>query len=90
MVGDGFAVVDAEAAPALALVGFEALDGVKEGEGGRGVGLWAGSEGRDYWVSSQWGFFWLRPISYKVGSRSAPQPLFHIPLSGVQCPLAED
>lgn len=31
MVGDGFAMVDAEAAPALALVRFEAFDGMEEG-----------------------------------------------------------
>ena len=34
MVGDRFAVVDAEAAPAFALGGFEALEEVEEGERG--------------------------------------------------------
>lgn len=38
MVGDGFAVGDAEAAPAFAGGGLEALDGVEEGEGGGWVG----------------------------------------------------
>ena len=47
MVGDALAVVDAEAPPSFALVGFEALEGVEEGEGGGAVGLRAGVEGRD-------------------------------------------
>lgn len=38
VVGDGFAVVDVEAAPALAFGGLEALEEVEEGEWGGGVG----------------------------------------------------
>ncbi len=41
MVCDGFAVGDAEAAPAFALGGFEAGEGVEEGNGTGRVGFWA-------------------------------------------------
>ena len=34
MIGDGLAVVEAEAAPAFALGGFEALEHVEEGDRG--------------------------------------------------------
>ncbi len=40
MVGDGFAGLDAEAAPAFAFGGLEALEEVEEGEGGGGLGGW--------------------------------------------------
>ena len=38
VVGDGFAVVDVEAAPAFAFGGFEAREEVEEGEGGGWLG----------------------------------------------------
>ena len=39
VVADGFAVVEAEAAPAFALGGLEALEEVEEGDRGGGRGL---------------------------------------------------
>ena len=46
MVGDGFAVEDAHAAPAFAFCGFEAREEVEEGDGGGGGGGWGwGGEG---------------------------------------------
>lgn len=45
VVGDGFTIVDAEAAPAFAFVRFEAFDCVKEGKGGGSVGFGARDEG---------------------------------------------
>ena len=46
VVGDGFAVADAEAPPAFALGGFEAREEVQEGEGGGRLraGWWGGQE----------------------------------------------
>ena len=40
MVGNGFAGRDAEAAPAFAFGGLEALEEVEEGEGGERLGAW--------------------------------------------------
>lgn len=51
MVGDGFPGFDAEAPPAFAFGGFEALEEVQEGEGGGWLGgageggWWEGGEG---------------------------------------------
>ncbi len=52
MVADALAVVDAEAAPALAFGRFEALEEVEEGERGGGVGGGAGGEGGEDWRTS--------------------------------------
>ena len=50
VVGDGFAVGDAEAAPAFAFGGFEAFEEVEEGEGGVWVGGDGGEGGEDWGV----------------------------------------
>jgi hypothetical protein len=44
VVADGFAVVEAEAAPAFALGGFQAFKHVEEGNGRRGGGFGAVGE----------------------------------------------
>ncbi len=50
MVGDGFAVEEAHAAPAFAFGCFEAGEEVEEGDGCCGVGGgWGGESGED-WV----------------------------------------
>lgn len=55
MVGDGFAVVDGEAAPAFALGGFEELEEVEEGEGGCGCGCGGGGGEGGGEVGEGWG-----------------------------------
>jgi len=49
VVGDGLGVVEAEAAPAFTLGGFEALEEVEEGDWGRSFGSWkaGGKSGED-------------------------------------------
>jgi hypothetical protein len=49
VVGDGFAVGDAEAAPSFAFGGLEAGEDVEEGEGRAGVGLGTVGEGGEDW-----------------------------------------
>ena len=57
MVGDGFAVEEAHAAPAFAFGGFEAGEEVEEGDWcGGGVGWGWGGEGGEDWVS--WRLDW--------------------------------
>jgi len=48
VIGDGLGAVEAEAAPAFALGGFESLKEMEEGDWGGGVGWWeAGRKGGD-------------------------------------------
>jgi len=51
VIGDGFAVVDAEAAPAFAFGRLEALEQVEEGDWGGGLCCGAEGEVFEYWIS---------------------------------------
>lgn len=58
VIADGLAVVEAEAAPALALGGLQALEHVEEGDRGGGGGLGAVGEVFEDWVVSVSRVFW--------------------------------
>ncbi len=87
MVADAFAVVDAEAAPALAFGGFEALEEVEEGEGGGGVGFRAGGEGGENWRTSV-PVQSLVVLLYDTPRTSSTCVMVHVPVSGVHWPSA--